>query len=46
MFLGRPEITLGLKVFEGLRQVSAGVGRLDDVVDEPAAGGDVGVENV
>ena len=42
VLLRRPVIALGLEVFQRLRQVLARVGRLDDVVDQPAAGGDVG----
>ena len=42
MLLGRPVIALGLEIFQCLRQVLARIGRLDDVIDQPAAGGDVG----
>src|SRR5262249_16229872 len=42
VLLRRPLIALGLQVLQGPGQVLAGVGRLDDVVNEPAPRGDVG----
>ena len=42
MLLRRPLVALGLEVFQRLGQVPARVGRLDDVVDQAAAGRDVG----
>src|SRR4051794_13261825 len=42
VLLLRPQLALGLEVLQGLGQVFAGVGRLDHVIDEAAAGRDVG----
>src|SRR5208337_1456928 len=42
VLLRRPVIALGLKVFQGLRQVLARIGRLDNIIDQAAASGDVG----
>src|SRR4051794_32564252 len=36
VLLRRPAVALGLEVFQRLRQVPAGLRRLDDVVDQPA----------
>src|SRR6266540_4906434 len=41
VFLRRPLLALGLQVLKGLAQVLARVGRLDDVIDQAAAGGDI-----
>ena len=42
MLLRRPVIALGLQVFKRLGQMPPRIGRLDDVIDEPTAGRDVG----
>src|SRR5262245_24810706 len=42
VLLRRPLLALGLQVLKSLGQVLARVGRLDDVIHQPAAGGDIG----
>lgn len=43
MFLLRTPVALGDERFQGVGNVPAGLGRLDEIVDQPLARGDIGV---